>query len=290
MKAKSKVLVTLSTMTAIMAAAAAYAVRVEPTDWPTWLSGWFIAHRQTLILWLLGLTVIGAVVEWTRAITSSNRAEKEILQKVVSEFANSHFQDSAKWNRMTLFKAVPGWKALPSTLWRLRWWPFDKPDKARGCWRIQMRGRYLIPYARADTARNRRSSAAFRVDDSPDLCEGVAGLVWEQQYYQVDHLPKFKPGELRAAVDNGFPGGHPRAAEIRTYMEKTNVTDPVLLGSLQHYAQHFMGFVVKGTTGAPWGVLLLDSESDKCPFSPKTGGFLKKEMSTFTLTLGKIVS
>lgn len=289
MKRKGKLLVTLSSLTTLFAGLVAYAAKVQASDEPAWLSGWAIEKRSFLSVVLLCLTGLGTGVEWLRSIRSSAAAEQEVVQRLLNEFARRQFGDDARKHRVTLFRVAPGWRVKFITLFRFPWWPLDR-HKAAAWWRIDPRLQYLYAYLRCEGVRNARSSAAFLVHDNAQRCEGMAGRVWDEGRCQISQLPKFDPGELRNIKTVADLDLHPRAADIRKYMKETNMQDPKLLASLQHYAQHFYGLVVKGNTNVPWGVLLLDSEADRCPFGSRATGQFQKDYQTFAVMLGKILS
>lgn len=153
--------------------------------------------------------------------------------------------------------------------------------------RINWAESYLYVYARSTDSRNSKSSAAFKVSDSRNSCEGFVGIVWEKGFHRVGDLPEFEEGELRGlrSLD-----GHPRKDEIEAYMKATNISSLEQVRAIEHFARHFIGAKVRVGEGE-WGVLLLDSEQPVCPFNVKQqkGGSFGKEFENHTKVLARIL-
>ena len=264
----------------------AYALKVDATNWPAWLSSWFVSHRPGLSLALLGLSVAGTLVELGRSYIERRHGYKPALQRLLDDFAAREFKGRAKKNRLTLFKATSGLRLFLYGLARLPL--FEKSHKWAALRRLRPRRRYLGVYVRASEARNRRSTTALRVSDTAAECEGMAGSVWEEGACLLANLPKIDPREVRSitALDT-LPEHHP----IRVYARGTNIRELVLLQSMEHYARHFLGCLIRRQDGTPWGVLLLDSEEETCPFPDDgTGGDFGQRFFMLAAVFGKLIT
>ena len=286
MRPKSTLLVALSAATTILAAVVVYASRVSEGDAPAWLSTWAVAQRATLAVALLVLTVVAAGIDVTRAVVADRLENKEVLRQLLNEFSARNFPDRrARRNRLTLLRATKGWRAWARALWRLPL--FGTRHKWRAWRRISFRSTYLVVYLRATDARSPKSATALQVSDQELLCEGMAGRVWEEGYCFRGELPKLRAEDVRKVTDlSKLPHDDP----IREYAEATNVRDIVLLHSFDNFGRHFMGTVIRRADATPWGILLLDSEDDTCPFLPEgTGGQFGDRFQELALALGKFV-
>lgn len=146
--------------------------------------------------------------------------------------------------------------------------------------RLRPRHKYLTVYLRPGGTRNQHSIVALRVSDSPETCEGVAGLVWENGSYLLSNLPSITPAEVRAVKNfTDLASGSP----ILEYLQATNLNGEngwCVMQSMEHFARHFMGFRIQKKDGNFWGVVLLDSQQEQCPFgSSKTGGPLGAKLA-----------
>lgn len=147
--------------------------------------------------------------------------------------------------------------------------------------------RYLHVYARASEARNRRSTAAWRISDRKEECEGIAGLAWEESFCVAPNLPKLGTGELSGVTS--LASLDERDAR-REYAIRANVRNEVILRAMDTYARHYMATVVL-VNGKPWGVLVLDSEASECPFTANSkGGMVGKQFKAFAKQLSHVLS
>jgi hypothetical protein len=286
MRPRTSWLVALSTITSFVAALVVYASKVSAADWPQWLSEWFISHRPLLALGLLCLSILGTLVEAVRWYIEKRHGAKGALQRLLDAFANSEFKGRAKKNRLTLFKTTSGFRVFSYGLIRLPL--LDQVHKWRALKRLRPRWKYLGVYLRASEARNRKSTTALRVSDSADHCEGMAGLVWEEGACMLANLPRISAARVRdVAKFDSLEASDP----IRIYAESTNIRDLVLLQSMEHYARHFMGYLIRRQDGTPWGVLLLDSEEDVCPFpTDAAGGVFGQKLAMLAQVFGILIT
>lgn len=270
-------------MTSVVAAVAYYAIRTRPGDEPGWLSSWAISQRPLLTASLLVLTIAGAATEWIRALLSDDIENTRVLQRLLDDFSTREFPLRGRQNRLTLFRALPGWRAWWVGLRRLP--IFAKGHKWAALRRLRFQDVYLVVHLRASDSRSRKSAVALHISDQAEGCEGMAGLAWEENHCFKGNLNKLNPKDVRAIETlDALPIGHP----IREYAEQTNVRDITLLRSVDNFARHFMGTIIRKSDGTPWGVLLLDSEDDRCPFTA-TGGSFAERFNDLAGLLGKFV-
>lgn len=283
---RNRGLVTLATVTTITAAFVAYASGVRRNDEPLWLSVWADTHRPLLALLLLGCSALAAIAEWIRAFTATKQENRATLQRVLNDFAAREFPEKGRKNRITLFKAVSGWSALLHAIRRTS--VFAGRHKWKSVRRIRLRGTYLIVFLRSVDARSQKSGTVLRVADEPQHCEGVGGRVWEENFYFLGNLPEITVDAVRSATKllEDLPVAH----LVRRYAEATNIRDLTLLRSMDTFARHFMGSLIRRSDGTVWGVLLLDSEDRNCPFpTNSTGGKFGDRFKDLARLLGKIV-
>jgi hypothetical protein len=273
-----------SAATAISSAFLAFAIKAQPSDNPAWLAQWAIANRPNLSLGVLVLSLSAALAESWRWYVDKRHPAKETLAKVIDDFAKTMFRDQTKKNRITLFKATNGWRVFVFGTLKLLF--MDKRHKWKALRRVRLRRTYLGVYVRPAAVRNHSSCTAFEVSDDPRDCEGVAGVVWEEGLCLIRELSPLDRDEVRSFKSwEDVPVGH----RIREYAEATNISSLALLQSMDHFARHFMGTVIRRADGTNWGVLLLDSEERECPF-PLDGGNFKVRFDDCARIIGKIVA
>ena len=276
----------LAALTTLASAVVVYATRVRKDDQPPWLSGWALAHRADLALGLLAIAFLACATDVWRLYVEVRHPAKEVLRKMVEDYASAMFHHDGRRNRVTLFKSTNGWRAFIFGM--LKWSALENPYKRRALARIIWRKTYVGVYVRPAAARHSRSATVFRVSDNAPECEGMAGLVWERGYVLLAHLPKIDRDEVRNLTAESFAklrSDHP----IRQYASSTGIRDLRLLKSMDHFARHFLGTVIRRADGTNWGVLLLDSEADDCPF-PLDGGHFQQRFDDRARLIGAIIA
>jgi hypothetical protein len=248
------------------------------------LAAWTRDHSSGITFVLAGaIAALALFKEWP----SSFGYQRSTLEKLLDQFAKEQFKGRAKVHRLTLYKEVSGRYAYWVGRWRLFRRHGDQSRKRAALETIDVRARYLYAYARASEARNRRSTAAWKVSDRKDECEGIAGLAWEEGFCVAPDLPKLKEGSLSSiSTLYDLP-----QTDVRTkYAASINVKNPALLRAMDTYARHYMATVVL-VGGKPWGVLVLDSESTMCPFSANgSGGSVGKQFKSFAKQLTHVLA
>lgn len=226
------------------------------------LTSWLHDNAQSIIFWTAGLSALVALISDLPGIVGYRRTK---ANDMLDQFAEMNWSSGrgTNRNRVTLFRVVPGWKAYMTGLWRLRWRVWRRRHKLKSVNRIELGADYLQVYARSSDSRTRRSCAAFRIADKAEDGEGIVGSVWLNRLCKELDLPKLKPGSLRNVGDvTKLPPTDSR----RIYVERINVRDPILLDAMDTYSRHFLGSTVL-VRGKKWGVLLIDSDEDSCPFA-----------------------
>lgn len=264
--------VLLGVFVAYLAYAKNVEVRIdEPVPLSTYrnLALWFQPRSSTLTFWSAG--VLG-LVNILGAFLDRQRVTNAIVERILDGMVKNHFNDKPQVNRLTLFRTMSGWRLMPIAFIRL----FIHEDRGGKRWRsifqtlLRNPGHtYVFPYIRAKHARHRHSCIPLRVSEEDyELCEGVAGHVWAHGWLV---LSPSVTGTLNAGgTKRGF-GWYKDDAKARLYAEATFIKDPKILDGMSHPANHFVGVAIQRHEGhGVWGVLLLDSIEQKCPF-PKEG-------------------
>lgn len=279
------VFVLFAALSTLLAKAASLANSVSEKDWPADLSVWLVAHKKELAFWVFVSTAIGAVVEVVRAYLDERHQFKKVVEHLVDDCAKQCFQSRGKKNRITLFKVTVGWRHF---LWGLVRLPLlGKPKKWAALFGIRPTNSYLGVYYRPADVRNRKSATAFRVSDLADECEGMAGFVYEEGFCLVSDLPAISRHQVHTLSDlNSLGSSHP----VKKYADATRIHDLRLLKSFENFARHFIGVRISRSNGTTWGVLLVDSEEQSCPFpSPSGGGKVKEQLDQTARMIGKLV-
>jgi len=284
---RSRFIAGLSFLATVLGAAVAYAVRVKQGDSPAWAVNIAIDHRAALALWLLAVTFMVAALDFTRAYFDARHQTRFVLDRILGELSKTLFPQGGRHNRITLFNCTSGWRVLAWGLVRV---PFGKRHKWRALSRLTWSGRYLGVYLRPTDSRGRKSTAAFRVSDESSECEGVAGRIWDLAgQWMIYDLPKIESRDLRKIASQQELEANPL---VRDYAAKTNMLNFHTLDVCDHFAKHFYGTLIRKSDGSAWGVLLLDSFEDLCPFIDNGRPSLSfvQRFNDYALIIGKIVS
>ena len=253
-------------------AAATFATRVEPCvpspdaacSSPNWLDAvglWLKPHAATT---LFAAAILGLLVQVYEKVFGWYGFRKSQVEKFLNAIVVAQLKNDARKHRLTLFRRIGGFRAFLIALWR--WWKQESSDekrfKRRAALAIKWRGTYLYVYARASKAPNKQSSIVWRVYKDGRGSEGVAGTAWDQgEVVIVRDLSRIRPDtakNVRALTET--------SPEVQMYAKMANITNIVHIQGMRHVAQHFMGVVIETSEGEPWGVLLVDSMNDECPF------------------------
>jgi hypothetical protein len=233
-----------------------------------------------IILLAIGTAFVQAVEKgW-----GIHRFRKDVHTRFLDQILLELFDNNGLENRVTLFKAVRGFQAIPSFLYR---WVFFAEDRFRllGMLPLNPFGSYLIVYARCAKSANPRSCSMFRVySQSPERCEGFAGLVWSTDFAVTRNLPNVKERlrklKRKGDIKDVTKPGH----ALRRYAVESNLTTCAKLRAVNRFAQHFFGTALWTGGGKKWGVLVVDSTANLCPF-PETDLMMADELKSYAKSL-----
>lgn len=267
---------------------------IAPCDAPNWFHAAGLWFKPRAVPAAFIATAVFGIAEFLQFLFGVPGYRKETVQRFLDVLVGQ-CHGRARNNRVTLFKRVSGFRAFWTGVWRLRWllWRKSKRSKLRALWRIEWTAEYLMVYVRSSGSKGPNSTAAFRVSDLPGECEGIAGLVWLEDFLVRPNLSKLTEDDrkqIRALTMDQILrlGGNNR---LRRYVEATGIKDIHQLRAIESFARHFMGSTVHGKGGRLWGVLLLDSDENDCPFSlaEPNGGAMGRLFSTQAETLSNVL-
>ena len=207
----------------------------------TWVTQWWVRGGDALV-WLQNVAWVG--IPFLILFLGFAKVLRDaigppwvwtVVQRVLDQFQELAFADRSgpkHHHRVTLFRIAR----------------FSKP------WRRWPGRRYLVPVARSGHA-TMQCSVVFRIPDSADNAEGVAGRTWaERKVVPVSGLP---------AITGAVPD------EVRhEYARKTWVSRKWLRAWAEPAARSFLGIPVE-VGGKPWGVIVLDSRDER-PIGQRT--------------------
>jgi hypothetical protein len=230
-------------------------------------------------------------------IASIFAARHAFRRSVLEEALNvlvSQCGGASRKNRITLFRCVSGRRAFCGSYWRMGLKAFSEEYRPmrRLLKKVEWGAKYLQVYARSQDAKNRLSPIIFRVSDYPEKCEGMAGVVWSEQGACKGSLPKLVETDVRLLRSSTLEQIQAKAASsrVRKYVSQTNLNSTELVHAVRSFSRHFMGQIVHTPQRRDWGVLLLDSEEEECPFDEsEDGGALGRVFRTQAETIGQIL-
>jgi hypothetical protein len=276
-----------SALAAVLAGTIAYFDDLDNKTDPPWLVQHAITYKSKIALALFVLTVILTVCDFLRDYIESRNSEEKVVAKILDDLSKTLFPQGGRQNRITLFKRTEGWRTFCWGLIRLP--IFKRTHKWRALWRTKWRDSYLSVYMRPMDTKGRRSTAAFRVSDESQECEGIAGQIWDDagQKIVID-LPRMDQNAIRRIRSQSELDADPT---IKAYASSINMLNYKSLDACDHFARHFFGTLIRKSDGEPWGVLLLDSFEDKCPFTidGKPAETFVQRFNDYAKLIGKIV-
>jgi hypothetical protein len=268
-----------------------YATRIPADDKNLpFVSSFVFAHRLDLANSVLVLGLATALVDFfVKHVLEGRYESQRMIEKLLASYSKALFDSQTMSNRLTLFKRTRGWSAFLWGLGKQKIFPMRENWHAfRALFTINMNADYLRVYLRPARSWNRASTAAFRISDDPNMCEGVAGLIWSQNsVVKICDLPTLQSTQLFGLkkLNDLAPDDN-----VRKYAEATNVTKPHLLLARKRFARHFVGTVIENSAGERWGVLLLDSDDENCPLAAGSSTTeYQKRFEDCALILGKLV-
>lgn len=281
---------------AVLGLISAYSHQLSSEDRTKFNVAQALIYKVEPYAWEVGLLSGVSLIlsQLLQGISAGPHFRKETIQNVLDVLV-SQCEGKERENRITLFKSGRGWEVWLRAVWRLKWdWFSDEKRNKRLALRsIKLFSDYLYVYVRSKQARHPLSTAAFRISDRRELCQGMAGRAWDEKaFICVPNLPEIKQSDrnkIRTMTVEEIlrlPG----TTRLRKYVEATGIRDTLQLRGVESFARHFMGHDVRRVDGEPWGVLLLDSDREKCPFSPTgDGGELGAQFRTQAVVLGNLV-
>ena len=226
--------------------------------------------------WVWFFTGIGVLVPLIDRAFGSHQFQKQRAQRILDHLVREVFGGDTKQHRLTLYRAVRGYRVWAGLLFHRIWRQDEKRLAFLSLLRVSPWAWYLYPWARPKKSINPYSCAAWRVFRAKKRdCEGAAGLVWQNDTHTVTNVQHaFSPGELRSIQSfDDYPETHP----VRQYAAATNVREARLLRSRETYSRHFHGMVIEDSDGVKWGVMLLDSSAYSCPIPDGRKGELAQD-------------
>jgi hypothetical protein len=233
----------------------------EPDAWLTTTLLWLKPHAAPAIA---VATVLSLIIQGVEKAIGGHGFQKAKVEKFLDEIVRAQFKGVARQHRLTLFKRAGGPKAKLIAWWRVRKVedPDDRRRKRDAAGAIRWGGTYLYVYARASRSPNKISSAVWRVYRDQSRSQGMAGKAWDEGDVVIARdLTKIQPDTLDRIATLGEAD-----SMVQEYAKLANLDDIVHVRAMRHVAQHFMGVVIETERGEPWGVLLVDSMKDQCPF------------------------
>lgn len=283
----------LAVIIAVLGGFATYAADVDPTDRPRWLAAFALRFKDHALALGVVATLLIAGLQALQATLARPAFRRETVQGILDVLVSA-CTGMPKKNRITLFQKKKGWKAFAIGMWRLKWryWRPEKRKKLRALWQIEWFADYLYVYARSTQARAQFSTAVFRISDRAEECAGMAGYAWELGFFVKANLPKIRALEMELIQTRTWSEilALPRNNRLRLYVDETGITSVEQLRAMETFAQHFVGHIIRTSQGN-WGVLLLDSEEDRCPFEgeEENAGAFGRIFQTHAEALGNIL-
>lgn len=260
----------VAVVTAVSTYATGYTMPEDPTLWHRFIE-WYQPHAR-----VGGLTAAGllAAANFLLAAFARPSFRQDTIRSLLDVLSGQCLGQKRR-NRITLFKRTKGCVVFMICLWRLRWMPWRKSKRAKfkSLLRIDPTGDYLYAYVRSTDAKGPRSTAFFQISDTGGMVsEGYAGHVWEWEFAFIPSLPKLTDAEqakLKELTLEEILALNP-STKLNQYVRGARIPDTERMRAMGSYPRHFMGHMiyVVGSKSRRWGVLLLDSEEDSCPFSP----------------------
>ena len=295
MKKRALWIAGLSLIAALIAGFSTYAAGVKPGEGPAWLVRIALAYRPYALVTGWAAAAALAIFQFLQAIFARPAFRRKAVQQTLDVLVE-RCSGSPRKNRVTVFKKAKGWQIICIGLWRLRgnYWSKEKRYKAAALLSLNWMWDYLYVYVRSSRGRRQASTAAFLIsDDFPNAWSGVAGRVWEEGFLILPDLPRIQATDRSNArkLELNHILQQKGNDRLKRYVTATRIIDTKQLRSIETFARHFMGETIQVDGVGVWGVLLLDSEEDTCPF-PATpdGGVFGELFRVQAKTLGNILS
>ncbi len=221
---------------------------------------------------------------WPRCI-GPRREKKKFIQNILKRINGECFSSDLENHRVTLFKEIGWLHAILRNYYYLFYHLILYWSKCKFYLAWPRRGRYLMIYLRCGL-HFEKSSTMFRVElNEKKNCDGVTGYIrygrWSAKIENLPDINNIELTKLKKVED--LAEEEDRELVIR-YMQRGFIKNFVDLQKIHRRAMHFYGTIIE-RKGQPWGVLLVDSTSERSPFT----GTVKKRVDSFALTIGNTI-
>lgn len=206
---------------------------------------------------------------------------RNFLQRINSEC----FHKDLEHHRITLFKEISWVRAILRNYYYL----FYHLILYRPKWKFYLawprRGRYLMVYLRCGL-HFEKSSTMFQVElNEEKKCTGVAGYIrYRRVSAKIENLPDITDIDLAKPKQIEDLTPEDSKNRVKDYMKRGLIRNFKDLKKIHRKARHFYGTIIE-RKGQHWGVLLVDSTSERSPFT----GTNKKRVDSFALTIGDMI-
>lgn len=131
-----------------------------------------------------------------------------------------------------------------------------------------------------------KSSTMFRIElNEVTKCTGVAGYIrYKRVAVKIENLNDINNIEFTKLKKVEDLAKEEDRELVKGYMQRGFIKNFVDLKKIHRRAMHFYGTIIE-RKGQPWAVLLVDSTSERSPFT----GYVKKRVDSFALTIGNII-
>lgn len=243
-----------------------------------------LVSNKTITATVCGIIIFlnSIIPSWVSPYKARNRLKKKFVERINRELLG----DNPELHRITLFKETNYFCAVLKNYRNLVNHLFYE-NKWR--WRLYLkwpkRGKYLMVNTRYGL-QYEKSSTMFRIElNEPKLCCGIAGYIrYRQTSMHVADLPNINDINFKS-IRTPEEVKKNKRKDVEDYMEGGFI-DFNSLRKMHRKAKHFYGTIITKKDGYPWGVLLVDSISDKDPFTPE----VKKRFNSFATSISDIIN
>lgn len=213
------------------------------------------------------------------------RKKKRFLRNLLQRINSECFHKDLENHRITLFKEISWGRAVLRNYYYLVYHLFLYGPKWKFYIACPRRGRYLMVYCRCGL-QFEKSSTMFRIElNEVKKCTGVAGYIrYKRVAVKIENLIDINNIEFTKLKKVEDLAKEEDRELVKEYMQRGFIKKFVDLKKIHRRARHFYGTIIE-RKGRSWGVLLVDSTSERSPFT----GTVKKRVDSFALTIGNII-
>ena len=228
-------------------------------------------------IWMSFAFTIGAgLVAAGSVFFKPRKAQKEFRESLQDGIFEHLLDNNRNEGRITLFKDVGLW----GTLWRRAkdFWSLTRRNGLRFAWSYCRQAHYIKILKRWGN-HSQNSKTYFCVNrNNPDQCQGIAGLVRQNQAKVVRSLPNIDGWDLDAVGEND--------PAVQEFMSKGNIGDFRLLKSINKRAPYIYGNIISAQGGRKKYVLVIDSWANVSPFTKPAQKSLDRYVKHLSATFG----